>query len=212
MALPNPLQIALQDQIILTISNAAVWSRKNVVHYDDSTYRNTMANHQLTLKPSNIASITEWDTDTATLQVPGTPGATTVVNSNTTTMNSRIILDDVAAAIEPRIWKKVRTKIEFWSGAIGRQMTMTVTLASGNATITVPDNSQLTPGQTITGTGIPTGATILCIPLDSTTTVILSHKATATGDEAATLGGSDYCGGYFEDEGLGDAEEIAILQ
>lgn len=212
MALPNPLQILLQDQVTLTIKDAAVWSRKNVLHYDDSTYRNTMANHQLTVKPSNIASITVWSTDTANLQVPGTPGAATLVNSESTTNNSRVFIDDVAAGIPPHFWQKVRTRIEFWSGDIGREMTMTVTLVSGNATITVSDNSQLTPGQAISGTGIPAGATIQSIPLDSTTAVILSHKATATGDEAATLAGSDYCGGYWEDEELGSAEEIAILQ
>lgn len=213
MALPTPLEILLQDQVKLVIKDAAAVSRKQVDYYDGSTYRNTFPNHKLDVKPNNVTAFATFTTDTANLQVLGSPGAATLVNNAAGALASRVYLDDVASAVEPHIWKKIRTRVEFWSGVIGNALpTLSVTTTSGSATLTVSDNSLLTPGQAISGTGIPTGAVIMFVPFATRTSVILTHQATASATVTATLTGSNYLGGYWEDEELGNASEIAILQ
>ncbi len=213
MALPNPIEILLQDQVKLIIKDAGAISRKQVDYYDGSTYRNTFANHQITVVPSSKSLDTTYTTDTANLQVPGSPGAATLVDNFETTLVSRVYLDDVASAVEPHIWKKIRTRVEFWSGAIGNALpTLSVATVSGNATLTVSDNSLLTPGQAISGTGIQAGSVIMSVPYTTRTSVILSLQASATATVVATVTGSNYLGGYWEDEELGNASGIEILQ
>ncbi len=211
MALPKLIEILLQDQVKLIVEGAENWSRKQVDWNDTSTYRNTFPNHKVEVKPGNGSGVT-LDTDTANVQVPGSPAAATVVNDWTTgDLATRVFVDDVVAAIEPHIWKKIAWRVEFWDGPIGREMTMTVGTTSNSATISVPDNSLLTPGQLIAGTNIPTGARILYVPYSTRTSVILSHKATNTGDVEATFDGSNWLAGYWEHESLGDAQSIKIL-
>lgn len=215
MALPNPLEILLLDQVKIIIEGAANVSRKQVDFYDASTYRNTFANHTVTVKPSanTLAPTGASTTDTATLQVPGSPGSATVVSTTASTYNSRVYLDDVASAVEPHIWKKIRTRVEFWDGVIGNAIpTLSVATVSGNATLTVSDNSLLTPGQAVSGAGIPSGAIIMFVPFTTRTTVIISHQATATATVIATVTGSNYVGGYWEDEELGNGSSEVILQ
>lgn len=214
---PSPLKILLKDQAILEIEGAANYSRKVVDHFDASTYRNTFLNNQITLNPPALNGNTSGDeTNTATLAVPGTLSGS-IVNSHVTTNDvyvkaSRVIGDDVACAIEPRPWKKPRTRVDFWDGVIGFAMTaLSVTLVNGNATATVPDNSRLFPGQAISGTNIPTNTIILSVPHDTRTSIILSNKATGAGDVTAVLTGSNYLGGYFEDEVVGDGIDAMIL-
>lgn len=213
MALPTPLKILLQDQVLIIIEDALSVSRKNVRDYDLSVVRNVLPNGYVVIKPSNITPAPPSVTDTIHLQAAGAPAAATLVNTTDDTFEARAFLDDIVAAVQPRPVEKIRTKIEFWDGEdVGRAMTLTATLTSGNATIVVPDNTLLTPGQPISGTGIPPGAIIFSVPIDSLTTVILSHKATSNGDQEVTLGGSNYLGGYFEDEAMGEGKDAIILQ
>lgn len=212
MTLPTPLKILLLDQVVLIIENAANVSRKDFLWYPGDTYRNTLTGHKLELKPNNGA-VETYTTDTLNLQVPGTPGAATLVNSPAGTQAGRAYIDDVASAIAPHFRQAARTRVEFWSDEIGLAMTLTVGTTDGSATVTVSDNSRVRPGQAISGTGIPAGTTVEKVPTDSLTTLILSQMATATGAEvAATLTGSDYLGGYWEDEAVGEGAGVEILQ
>lgn len=214
MALPSTLRILLEDQAVLEIVDAVCWTRKHVATYDGSTYRNLFPNQKVRLDPiQQPTELTTINTETTTLQVPGTISSTVIANNAASTYTDTLVGDDSVTAIEPRIWKKVRTRVEFWDAATpGVAMTLSATTVSGSATVTVPDNSVLTPTQEISGTGIPTGAKILSIPITSSTTVILTHQATASATVTATLTGANYVGGYWEDEAQGDAPNVSILQ
>jgi hypothetical protein len=150
------------------------------------------------------------------MQVPGTVSGT-VVNSTDAGLTviirgERLIIDDIAAGIEPHPWMKIRTRVEFWDSAdVGIATTIQATLTSGSATIVVPNNRLLTPGQKISGTGVPVGATVLSLSFTDFTSVIISAKATANGDNTMTLAGSNYLGGYWDDEELAGASSVALL-
>lgn len=215
MALPTTFKVLTEDQSIFEYTNAVAVTWKPTELYDSSTYRNLFPNQQVVLNPKTLLAASSTDeTNTVTLQSPGTV-AGTLVNTDLSTVvdnNSKTIVDDSVAAIEPHPWLKIRTLVEFWdSTSVGEAMTLTASLTSGNATIVVPNNRLLTPGQAISGTGIPVGAKIMKIPVDSPTTAILTHKATATADAEATLTGSNRVGYYYADEGLGGAEGVSIL-
>lgn len=210
----GPLKILLLDQVVITIEEFDSRSRKNYAIYDGTTYRNLFPNQIVTIEPLALSSAA-GTVSTVTVQDPGSmTGVTIVTDPDNTVQAQRVIVDDSVAKVEPRIWKKVRTRIEFWKGdgGVGTVVQMDIVTVSGNATVTVGSNALLVPGQSIVADGIPADAVIAEIPLDSTTTVILSHKATASATVEATFGGSDYVGGYWEDEELGDGDEINILQ
>ncbi len=220
MALPSPFQVCLEDQAIANILGALGISRKHVVTYDGATYRNTLNGHQISILPPALNPITgagsASQANTATPQVPGTVTGTVVnsIDSGATTIvrGEKIIIDDIAAAIEPHPWMKIRTRVEFWDSAdVGIATTIQATLTSGSATIVVPNNRLLTPGQKIAGTGIPVGATVLSLSFTDFTSVIISAKATASGDNTMTLAGSNYLGGYWDDEELAGASSVALL-
>lgn len=218
--LPSPLEILLKDQSILVIEDAAAWSRKVVDHFDASTYRNTFLNNQISLNPVSIPGTATEITNTAALQVPGTVTGDIVNEFDSSgsptilaTRQSKIIIDDVAGAVEPHPWLKPRTRWDFWDGAIGFALAaLSVTLTNGSATAVVPDNTRLFPGQAITGTNIPTSTVILSVPHASRTSIVLSNKATGAGDTTAVLTGSNWLGGFFEDEAVGEGIDALILQ
>lgn len=69
---------------------------------------------------------------------------------------------------------------------------VTVTTTSGSASITAPSGTFNKPediGRTITGTGIPAGATITAVA--SATAATISANATASGSPSAALGAGD---------------------
>lgn len=115
---------------------------------------------------------------------------------------------DVVLHIAPRTRIRLHEHIQWWDAATpGHTMTMSVTTTSGSASITVPDASRLTPGQGITGTGIPAGTTIESIfsitnGILSKTVATLSQQATATGTAAATLTGANLLGEQLQAEFL----------
>jgi len=67
-------------------------------------------------------------------------------------------------------------------GLLMNPLNLHITLTSGSPNATVDSAALLYPGVTVTGTGIPTGTTILSL---AGTSVVLSNNATATGVEAA---------------------------
>ncbi len=219
MSLPSPFQVCLEDQVVADILGAVGISRKNIVTYDGSTYRNTLTNHQISLVPPGLNPLSGTgggQTNTGTMQVPGTVTGTIVnsIDAGVTAIlrASRIIADDVASAIEPHFWAKVRTRVEFWDSAdVGIATTIQATLTSGSATLVVPNNRILTPGQKISGTGIPLLSTVLSLSITDFTSIIISAKATASGDNTMTLAGSNYLGGYWDDEELAGASSVALL-
>lgn len=218
--LPSPLEILLKDQSILVIEDAAAWSRKVVDHFDASTYRNTFLNNQISLNPVSVSGTGTLVTNTAALQVPGTVTGDLVNEFDSTasplitsTRQSKIIIDDVAGAVDPHPWLKPRTRWDFWSGAVGFALAaLEVTLTSGSATAVVPDNTRLFPGQAITGTNIPINTVILSVPHANRNSIVMSNKATGTGDTTAVLTGSNWLGGFFEDEAVGEGIDALILQ
>lgn len=215
--LPSPLKILTKDQNLLEIEGAAAWSRKVVDHFDASTYRNTFIGNLLTLNPRDVAASSTEETNTATLAGPAAFSGTLENHTISSvpfasTKETKLVGDDVANAIEPRPWKKPRTRIDFWDGAIGFALAaLEVTLANGDAEAVVPDNERLFPGQAISGTNIPTNTIILSVPFDHRTKIILSNKATGAGDTTAVLTGSNWIGGYFEDEDVGEGFDAVIL-
>jgi hypothetical protein len=115
---------------------------------------------------------------------------------------------DPVLHIAPRVRVKLHTLIQWWDAATpGHAMTMSVTTTSGSATVTVPSARRLTPGQGITGTGIPAGTTIESIfsivnGIVTETVAVLSQQATATGTAAATLTGANLLGEQLQAEWL----------
>lgn len=68
------------------------------------------------------------------------------------------------------------------------------TLASGSPNVTVASTTGLGVGQTVTGTGVPAGATIASIT--SATVFVLSANATATGAQSLTIAAGGYVGPF----------------
>lgn len=220
MALPDPFKVLTLDQAILQYDGAVAVTWKNVRRYDRSTYRNLYPNQQVSFNPRTLnvpASASNDVTNTVTLQAPGSLTGTLQSTFDSTgaveTNNSKTVGDDSVTAVDPRFWEKPATLVEFWDAAtVGQAIAaLDVTLVSGNATVTVPDNTLLTPGQAIAGTGIPLNTIILEIPIDTPTSVILSNKATATGAQTAVLTGSNRVGYYYDDEGPGGAPGVTLL-
>ena len=58
---------------------------------------------------------------------------------------------------------------------------------SGSNVVSVPSTTGLSPGQTITGTGIPTGTTIVSVN-NGSNQITLSQNATATGSGVSMIG------------------------
>lgn len=93
---------------------------------------------------------------------------------------------------------EIKLSVKSFSGSFGKvhftpknrmakQFTYSVTTANGSATLTVASNRGFVAGMKIKGTGIASGATVLYVPKSSTTTVVMSANATATGTVTATV-------------------------
>lgn len=106
-------------------------------------------------------------------------------------------VSDVISHTAPRFEAKKRTRVCFWSGKTGTQSVTTTNLS---ATVTVTTKEPLAVGQTISGTGIPAGATILSIATDPTMTITMSIAATASGTVTGTFGDGDLLGFVYQDE------------
>lgn len=213
MALPTTLYVPVDD-FKHKFSAAANVSRKPVRCFDRDVRRDTIDAAYLGNAHNTLG------TTGSTVSLAG--GAEAVVQNSTAFADASFQEGDEYNHIWPRQTEKLRTMVQFWSGAIGHAMTLTVDTTSGSATIIVPDNELLTPGQLISGTGIPTGARILSVLVPeaasatnhnfSRTKVILSHQCTATASVEATLTGSDLLGWVWDDEHKGWSQEPSILE
>lgn len=145
--------------------------------------------------------------------------ATTLVNGNvysiTATGASSVAQSDDYTHVPERHCDELHTLMEFWdSDTVGEAFTATVTTTSGSATITVADAERFTPGQGISGTGIPTGARVLrtlthAAGVITRTSVVLTHKCTASADVEATMTGGNKVGEFLHAEWTGWAGEIS---
>lgn len=212
MAFPSTLVAYLESGITVTIINAARETRKPVITWDKEKFRDS--------PPVVVggASAHSGGTDPVQSVAGGTtqtvdPGLSTSVVS--IVAPSSVVQDDAYTHIPKRNVPKLDELVEYWdSETVGDAMTMSVTTVSGSATITVPDAQLLTPGQAISGTGIPLGTVILDILSESAgvitkTTAVMSQQATATGTAAATLTGGNRVGKYKESEFLCWGDSIA---
>jgi autotransporter-associated beta strand protein len=147
-----------------TGSNGGLWDQQTTAawsgaspatffNFDNVTFNDTAANGTVTItQPVAPQSITVNNTAARPYTFTGAPitGSTSLVKSGTGTLTLNV-----------------------------PQHTLTnSTITSGSPTVTVTSTANLLPGMTVTGTGIPTGATILA--LFNATTLTLSQNATAT--------------------------------
>jgi hypothetical protein len=202
MALPNPLYAILETGVQVEIVGAAKQTRKPIIVYDGTTYRDTpslvVGGAAGALGASASASVSGGVNPTVSLD--------SVTGSAEAVGAASVSQEDAYTHIPQRFIPRLDTLSEFWDAdTVGLAMTMSVTTASGSAVITVPDATLLTPGQGISGTGIPANTTILSILSQSagvitTTTAVMSQQATATGTVSATLTGSNKVGEFMQSE------------
>jgi hypothetical protein len=216
MSFPSALKILTEDQSILQMDGAVAVTWKDVPAFDYSTYRNLFPNQIVELNAKSITQLTE-QTNTADLQPPGSITGTITnesgVTANVSTQETKTVADDSVVAEEPRPWKKLVTLVEFWDAiTVGQAIAaLGATLTSGSATIVVPNNKLLTPGQAIAGTGIPLGSIIMETPAAAPTTAILSQQATSNGAQTLALTGANRIGWYIFAESIGAAPGCSIL-
>lgn len=199
--LPSPLYAILETGVQVKIEGAAKQTRKPIIVYDGTTYRDTPS---LVVGGAGAA----FGADAAVSVSGGTSQTVTTVGATSIEIvaPSSVELEDAYTHIPQRFIPRLETLSEFWDDdTVGLAMTMTVTTVSGSAVITVPDATLLTPGQGITGTGIPAGTIILNIlsqaaGVITTTTAVMSQQATASGSVAAVLTGSNKVGEFMQSE------------
>lgn len=220
MSLPNPLFIYKEDGSQTKIVDALRWTRKPVI-YSEAAYRDLF---NAALMGGAIPNGANGATDSiagAQLAIDGVTKALTYLTQVPSSIVpstgvSVVSLSDEIGHYPWRVKQYIRWVWEFWDDVTpGIEMTMSVTTVSGSPIITVPDNKLLTPGQGITGAGIPASTTILSIMpvtegLPIFTTAVLSQQATASATVAATLSGSNLVGRAFEDEVIDWGAEISF--
>lgn len=209
MAFPSSLVAYLESGITVTILNAVRETRKPVITWDKEKFRDSPP-----VVVGGAAGAGALSSD-PTVSVAGGSTQTVTGFSDNIVAPSSVIQDDAFTHVPKRNVPKLDELVEYWdSETVGDAMTMSVTTVSGSATITVPDAQLLTPGQAISGTGIPLGTIILDILSESAgvitkTTAVMSQQATATGTAAATLTGGNRVGKYKESEFLCWGDSIA---
>ncbi len=203
MPFPSPLFLLLEGGNQLKIVDAVAETRKPIVINDKSVYRDSptpVIGGAAAVNADGSISVQGGVTQTVT-----DPAGTVPLNIVTTTS---VIQEDAFTHIPMRQVSKLDTLIEFWDDTtVGVAMVMSVTTVSGSGVITVPNAELLTPGQGITGTGIPAGTVITSIlAYDNTTglitktTATMSQQATGTATVAGTLTGSNKVGECLESE------------
>jgi hypothetical protein len=219
MAFPDPLRVLTLDQSIFDVEGAVAMTWKDIPIYDLSTYRNLYPNQIVEIN-AKTPSITGSDSiiNTAAVQAAGAVTGTITNEFDlgppaTTTNQTKTVADDSVTATEPHPWRKLVTLVEFWDSAtVGKAIAaLGVTLTSGSTSVVVPDNRLLTPGQAISGTGIPVGSIIMDVPAETPGSIKISQPATANGAQAAVLTGGNCVAYYFAPEGIGGAPGCRIL-
>lgn len=214
MSFPTTLYLYKADGSQTKHSNGAAVTRKRVLFSRDA-YRDIFNAAQIggsLVSSDNVGGISAPKVGDGAL----TTGLYSTLVPSTITNVESFSLSDEVSHYAWRVKEYVRWLVEVWDSAVvGHAMTMTVDTTSGSATITVPDGTLLTPGQAISGTGIPTGAKVLEIlpitdGIPSRTSVKLTHKCTASAAVEATLTGSNRIGWCFEDELMDAGSEISF--
>lgn len=214
MSLPNPLFVLLEGGTQVKIENAVRRTRKPIIVYDKETFRDTptavvggAAVADVVNNPQGVSIAGGVD---PTAEDPESNGFFRLLGA------SSVLEEDAYLHVPKRYIPKLDTLVEFWDAeTVGLAMTMSVTTVSGSAVITVPDAQLLTPGQGITGTGIPANTIILSIlsqtnGVITTTTAVMSQQATASATVAATLTGSNQVGEFMQSEFLDYGSENSI--
>lgn len=213
MSFPTKCWILAEVGNQIEIAGALAWTRKRVL-YSESAYRDSFNAAFMGGAIPNTSNVTGGKLSGALL-AENAAASTTYLTQVPASIaapaaNVQVLsLSDEIGHYPWRIKVYVRYLIQFWDATtVGQAMTISATTVSGNPTITVPDSELLTPGQAITGTGIPTGTIVLRTiaiteGLPVTTAAILSQNATASATVAATLTGANCLASYFEDEIIG---------
>ena len=214
MSFSSNLFAALEQGNQINILTALTLTRKPIVVYDEEMFRDSppvitggaALSSALDLEVMTIAggveqTVTEEDAGLSLYSLKG-PSST--------------LEDDSYKHVPKRYIPKLATLIEYWDAlTVGLAMTMSVTTTSGSTALTVPNNEVLTPGQAITGTGIPAGTTILQtipVPLNGViifTSAVMSQAATASGTVTATLTGANKVGEIMQAEFIGWGASIS---
>lgn len=214
---PAILYALLENGNQIQIKNAVVQTQKPLIIYDTETYRDTPS-----LVTGGAAGTIATSGQLPVVQIAGGVNPTVSQTSPSASIYfveatgaSSVSEEDAYKHVPKRFVPKLDTICEFWDDTlVGLAMTISVTTTLNSATITVPDATLLTPGQGITGTGIPAGTIILNILSQSngvitTTTAVMSQQATAAGTVAGTLTGSNLVGRFKYSEFLGWGSQIS---
>lgn len=209
--LPTPLYIFTEQGVQIKIVGAAKETRKPIIVYDKEMYRD---------RPTPVvggAAIGDPATGNSVSIAGGVDPTTTTTSGTSITAKgaSSVLQEDDYTHVPKRYIPKLDTLIEFWDGElVGEAMTISVTTTMSSGVITVPSAQLLTPGQGISGVGIPAGTVILSIlsqanGLISSTTATMSQVATAAGTVAAILTGSNKVGEVLQSEFVSWGSEIS---
>jgi hypothetical protein len=219
MAFPPVLYIYKIDGSMTKVSGAVAWTRKRVI-YSGGAYRDTFnAGYMGTSFPASLV-LTGAAESVGGFPI-GADGGTLDIKTSTITDSSitgdTVSLPDEVAHYPWRSKEFIRWMWEFWDATtVGAAMSYTVTTVSGSPNLTVGDNTLFTPGQEISGAGIPAGAIVVDFlqpasgsMIINRTTVQLNMNATASATVTATLTGANRLAAAFEDECIDWGEQIS---
>lgn len=223
--LPSPLFAFLEGGAQVKIESAGRVTRKPVVIFEKSVYRDKPS--LITGNASVMALATPFTVSAQALESGLVPTIETsedplLPDLTVAKVNgpSSVLEEDDYNHIPMRQVPKLDTLVEFWDSEtlVGLAMEMTVTTTNGSAIITVPNAELLTPGQAISDGGvlIPASTIILKIlnvvngEYPTLTYAVMSKKALGAGDADAVLTGSNKVGEYRESEFIGWGSEISM--
>lgn len=226
MALPTTIYVEKENGSQTLISNAVQWTRKRVL-WSEGAYRDSFGASFMGGAIPNANDIAGPSLAGALIGQGGVsgsgPATTTYLTEVPATISSPaqdvqvISLSDEIGHYPWRVKEYIRWQLQFWDAAtVGLAIpSLSVATTSGSATLTTSDTTLLTPGQAISGTGIPTGAIVLAHldisdGLPNRTQIIISSQATASATVIATLTGSNCLGSFFEDEIIGWGSAISF--
>lgn len=217
MPLPAILYVAIETGLMIKVVGAFRETRKPIIVFDKEMYRDSPpvvtggafgAANDASDSSYLSGAIAGGMNPTVTFGV--TPATITAVGNASTEE------DDSVTHVPKRYIPKLDTLVEFWDAdTVGTAGTISVTTTLNSGIITVPDASQLTPGQGIASANFPAGTVVLSIftqadgVIDATKAVV-SQAATIASTVAATLTGSNKVAEVMQSEVLGWGSEISV--
>lgn len=181
MAYPTTLYVTKKDESYFTITGAKLRSMVTIdAIFDGRTYRND---------PVAIANMDAGFTQgsyTAPSSAPGTAVTTTgVYASSGSNLLAYIAESDLTTATAPFKLETKKSQFVWYDSPV---LVRSVTTVSASTTVTIGATTGLIVGMGVSGTGIPTGSTI--VSLDTATTFTISQPATASGTVNMTTEGN----------------------